>query len=93
MRDPHTQLDLEVAAAVDLFRRGEPAAAEVRCRAVLARAPQHRDARVLLALVLHFAKRYGEAETIFTELTRDEPHEPAHWANLGAARRGASRKP
>jgi len=45
----------------------------------------------LLGLVLHFEERFGEAEEIFAELVLQEPQEPAHWANLGTARRGVKR--
>lgn len=91
MRASEFEPDREVRAAVDIFQRGDAAAAEARCREILARAPDHRDTRVLLGMALQIQQRFGEAEVIFAELTRREPQQVAHWANLGSARRGARR--
>lgn len=86
-----TEADHDIAAAVECLRQGDAVEAEMRCRAVLARFPSHRDARMLLGLVLHFQERFAQAGELFAQLANDEPGEPAHWANLGAARRGARR--
>src|SRR5665213_80176 len=83
--------DRQLTVAIEFHRQGDAAAAERRCREILARSPGHRAAQALLGLVLHFEERYGEAEEIFAELVLQEPEEPAHWANLGTARRGAKR--
>ncbi|HTP40009.1 MAG TPA: sulfotransferase [Steroidobacteraceae bacterium] len=81
----------DISAAVASLQRGDSAEAEARCRAVLARFPAHRDARVLLGLVLHSQERFAQAEELFTQLTQDEPGEASHWANLGTVRRGGRR--
>jgi Flp pilus assembly protein TadD len=91
MDDAATEADRQVRSAVELYRQGDRAAAEARCRETLALMPGHRDAQVLLGLVLNFEARYGEAEEIFAALALQEPHESAHWMNLGTARRGAKR--
>jgi tetratricopeptide (TPR) repeat protein len=91
LQDPAAEADRQVRAAAELYREGNAAAAETRCRDTLALSPGHRDAQVLLGLVLHFEARYGEAEEIFAELAVQEPRETTHWINLGTARRGGKR--
>lgn len=75
--------------ALELLRRGDAAAAEAQCRAVLAQHPRHGDARRLLAMALHFQNRTAEAMVLFEALAHEQPQEPTHWANLGTARRSA----
>jgi len=86
-----TQADQEVRSAIELYRQGNAAAAEMRCREILALSPGNSAAQALLGLIVHFEERYGEAEEIFAQLTQQEPQEPAHWSNLGTARRGGKR--
>lgn len=83
--------DGKVREATELLGSGDTAHAEAQCREALALAPYHRDALVLLGVILISEARFGEAEEILTELARLEPGEPAHWVNLGTARRGAKR--
>src|SRR5579875_2888533 len=73
--------DESVRAAVALLQRGEAADAEAQCREALA----------VLAVILTSEDRFGEAEAILGDLVELEPSEPAHWINLGTARRGAKR--
>src|SRR5665213_437379 len=89
--DAAAEEDRQLTVAVEFQRQGDAAAADRRCREILARSPGHRAAQALLGLVLHFEERFGEAEEIFAELVLQEPQEPAHWANLGTARRGVKR--
>jgi tetratricopeptide (TPR) repeat protein len=91
MQDPAAEADRQVRAAAELYRQGNATAAEARCRETLILTPHHRDAQVLLGLVLHFEARYGEAEETFAALALQEPREATHWLNLGTARRGAKR--
>jgi Flp pilus assembly protein TadD len=91
MHDAASDADLQIRTAVELYRQGNSAAAEERCRQTLTLAPGHRDAQVLLGLVLHFDARYSEAEEVFAALVLQEPHEPTHWINLGTARRAVKR--
>jgi Flp pilus assembly protein TadD len=91
MHDRGVGTDQQLQSAIELYRQGNSAAAEAHCRQTLALAPGHRDAQVLLGLVLHFEQRYGEAEEIFAELALQEPNEPTHWINLGTVRRGSKR--
>jgi tetratricopeptide (TPR) repeat protein len=83
--------DEEIRAAQDLWSQGQAASAELLCRRALALEPKHRDGQMLLGLILHFQTRYSEAEEIFAQLALQEPQEPAHWMNLGTARRGGKR--
>src|SRR5882757_2326533 len=91
MRDVATEADREVRAAAELYRHGDLRGAENRCRQVLRLVRGHRDACVLLGLVLFAEARYGEAEAVFSELASREPRDPMHWINLGTARRGGKR--
>jgi tetratricopeptide (TPR) repeat protein len=81
----------EIRTAHELWQQGNTASAELVCRRALALAPQHRDGQMLLGLILHFEKRYREAEDVFAQLALQEPQEAGHWMNLGTARRGAKR--
>lgn len=74
-----------------LFDANQLGAAEAACRQVLGLRPGDVDALGLLGAVLHAQERYGDAELVFTELTRRLPTEGAHWMNLGTARRGAGK--
>jgi Flp pilus assembly protein TadD len=91
MRDAASTADRDVRAATQLYREGNRVAAEQCCRRVIGLVPRHRDAKVLLGIVLLAEARFGEAEAIFGELAADEPRQPANWSNLGTARRGAGR--
>jgi tetratricopeptide (TPR) repeat protein len=83
--------DRQIRHAAELFRRGDLAAAEGTCRQVLGRSAGHRDARVLLGLILLAAARFIDAEALFLDLCTREPGEITHWTNLGTARRGSKR--
>jgi len=78
-----------VERAGQLLAEGKHAQAEAEARAVLARSPGNLDARVLLNASLQFAQRYSEALPVAESLVESAPQEPAHWMNLGTARRGA----
>jgi len=78
-----------VERAGQLLAEGKHAQAEAEARAVLARSPGNLDARVLLNASLQFAQRYSEAIPVAESLVESAPQEPAHWMNLGTARRGA----
>jgi tetratricopeptide (TPR) repeat protein len=86
-----SSLDRELAEALEFLQLGEGSAAEARLRALLIRHPKHRDLRVLLGTALHFQRRFDDAADVFQALAAEQPDEAAHWANLGAARRGAKR--
>lgn len=81
----------KVRAAFAALQQGVVTDAEARCREALAAMPRHGDALALLAAILISEARFGEAEETLSELIEIEPHESAHWVNLGTARRGARR--
>jgi len=72
-----------------LLAEGKHAQAEAEARAVLARSPGDPGARVVLNASLLFAQRFTEAIPVAESLIESAPREPAHWMNLGTARRGA----
>ena len=78
-----------VQRAGQLLAEGKHAQAEAEARAVLARSPDNIEARVLLNASLQFAQRFSEAIPVAESLIESAPQEPAHWMNLGTARRGA----
>lgn len=78
-----------VERAGQLLAEGKHAQAEAEARAVLARSPDNIEARVLLNASLQFARRFSEAIPVAESLIESAPQEPAHWMNLGSARRGA----
>jgi len=78
-----------VERAGQLLAEGRHAQAEAEARAVLARSPDNIEARVLLNASLQFAQRFTEAIPVAESLIESAPQEPAHWMNLGTARRGA----
>ena len=78
-----------VERAGQLLAEGKHAQAEAEARAVLARSPDNIEARVLLNASLQFAQRFTEAIPVAESLVESAPQEPAHWMNLGTARRGA----
>src|SRR6187455_3767028 len=78
-----------VERAGQLLAEGKLAQAEAEARAVLARSPDNIEARVLLNASLQFAQRFTEAIPVAESLIESAPQEPAHWMNLGTARRGA----
>lgn len=78
-----------VERAGQLLAEGKHAQAEAEARAVLARSPGDAGARVVLSASLLFAQRYNEAIPVAESLVESAPREPAHWMNLGTARRGA----
>jgi tetratricopeptide (TPR) repeat protein len=78
-----------VERAGQLLAEGKHAQAEAEARAVLARSPGDTEARVLLNASLQFAQRFTEAIPVAESLVESAPQEPAHWMNLGTARRGA----
>jgi tetratricopeptide (TPR) repeat protein len=78
-----------VERAGQLLAEGKHAQAEAEARAVLARSPADVRARVILNASLQFAQRFTEAIPVAESLIESAPQEPAHWMNLGTARRGA----
>ena len=80
---------VSVERAGQLLAEGKHAQAEAEARAVLARSPDNIEARVLLNASLQFAQRFTEAIPVAESLIESAPKEPAHWMNLGTARRGA----
>jgi len=78
-----------VERAGQLLAEGKHAQAEAEARAVLARLPGDLPARVVLNASLLFAQRFNEAIPVAESLVESAPQEPAHWMNLGTARRGA----
>ena len=78
-----------VERAGQLLAEGKHAQAEAEARAVLARSPGDLGARVVLNASLQFAQRFTEAIPVAESLVESAPREPAHWMNLGTARRGA----
>jgi tetratricopeptide (TPR) repeat protein len=78
-----------VERAGQLLAAGNHAQAEAEARAVLARSPGDIGARVVLNASLQFAHRFAEAIPVAESLITSAPQEPAHWINLGTARRGA----
>jgi tetratricopeptide (TPR) repeat protein len=78
-----------VERAGRLLAEGKHPQAEAEARAVLARSPADIGARVVLNATLQFARRFNEAIPVAESLIETAPQEPAHWMNLGTARRGA----
>jgi tetratricopeptide (TPR) repeat protein len=78
-----------VERAGQLLAEGNHAQAEAEARAVLARSPGDFGARVVLNASLQFAQRFSEAIPVAESLIESAPQDPAHWMNLGTARRGA----
>jgi tetratricopeptide (TPR) repeat protein len=72
-----------------LFAEGKHAQAEAEARAVLARAPDDVGARIILNASLQLTRRFTEAIPVAESLIESAPKDPAHWMNLGTARRGA----
>ena len=91
MQPASAETDRLIRDGAELFRRGDLRAAERLCRQVLKRMAAHRDARVLLGLVLLADARFADAEATFRELAAGEPDEVTHWTNLGTACRGGKR--
>ena len=85
---PVGEADALVGEALANLDAGRPEAAEMQCRRALTLRPQHTGALSVLGLVLHDARRHGEAEQVFLQLTQLEPGDAVHWMNLGTARRG-----
>jgi len=77
-----------VSAAVSHLTAGQLTSAEAKCRQALALAGGHAGALTVMSVLLLKEQRFGEAVDVLTELTALEPEEPAHWLNLGNARRG-----
>ncbi len=73
------------------LRAGDYAGVETLARTTLVDDPRNPDVRVALGLSLLFLDRPGEAESVFADLARDQPDEPAHWVNLASARRADHR--
>jgi tetratricopeptide (TPR) repeat protein len=80
-----------VGDALASLHAGRPQDAEMLCRRALTLQPGHTGALSVLGLVLHEARRFGEAELVFRELTQAQPEEPVHWMNLGTAQRALGR--
>ncbi len=72
-----------------LLAEGKYPEAEAATRAVLARSPDDVGARVVLNACLQFTRRFSEAIPVVESLIESAPNDPAHWMNLGTARRGA----
>jgi tetratricopeptide (TPR) repeat protein len=67
---------------------GDLAAAELAARQALIQDPRHVSAHTNLGATLLAQGRFGEAQTVFSDLLEREPQAPPHWINLGNARRG-----
>lgn len=80
--------ELLVAEAVRHLTAGDLAAAELACRTALSTTAGEISASTLLGIVLLSQKRFAEAHAEFAYLIDREPDTPAHWTNLGTARRG-----
>jgi tetratricopeptide (TPR) repeat protein len=76
-----------IADAVAAIEAGRSDLAEMFLRRVITLRPGDAPALSILGLVLHDAGRHGEAEQAFIDLIQAQPDEPAHWMNLGTARR------
>jgi tetratricopeptide (TPR) repeat protein len=81
--------DALVSSAVALLRENRVALAEAGCRHALAMSTDHVGALTVLSVLLIEERRFGEAVDVLSSLTRLAADEPAHWFNLGNARRGA----
>jgi tetratricopeptide (TPR) repeat protein len=77
-----------VTDAVRYLSAGNLAAAELACRTVLSTTPREVSANTMLGAVLLTQGRFAEAHAVFADLIDREPDAPAHWINLGNARRG-----
>ena len=85
-----TSSDPEVLAVEALrhLSAGDLAAAELACRTALGVDARHVSASTSLGAVLLAQGRFGEAQSVFSELLQREPEVASHWVNLGTARRG-----
>ena len=77
-----------VRTARESLAAGDSAVAELLCRRVLERNPAHAGALSLTAFLQLSQARYGEALPLVEQLCRIQPHERAHWVNLGNTYRG-----
>jgi tetratricopeptide (TPR) repeat protein len=77
-----------VTDAVRYLSSGDLKSAELACRTLLSTAPRQASANTLLGAVLLSQGRFAEAHDVFADLIDEEPDAPAHWINLGNARRG-----
>ena len=77
-----------VTDAVRHLSAGDLVSAELACRTLLSTTPRQVSANTLLGAVLLSQGRFAEAKDVFAGLIDREPEAPAHWINLGNARRG-----
>jgi tetratricopeptide (TPR) repeat protein len=82
--DPETL----AAEALRHLSAGDLAAAELACRTALGVDARHVSACTSLGAVLLAQGRFGEAQSVFSDLVQREPKALPHWINLGSARRG-----
>src|SRR5262245_34240158 len=69
MTEPNSAAEALVGDALGSLNAGRPHDAEMLCRRALTLQPGHLGALALLGVVLHEARRFGEAEQVFQELT------------------------
>jgi len=86
-----TAVDDEVAAALAAHQRGDPATAEHRYRAVLARAPDHPTATHFLGVILYQQRQLDAALPLLLRSVAAVPGEPEFHNNLGLALAAADR--
>ncbi|MCQ4164063.1 tetratricopeptide repeat-containing sulfotransferase family protein [Tahibacter harae] len=73
--------------AYDQLMAGNPGATDRLAREALQVSPGHTFASMLLGLALSAQGRYADAISLFEHCCAREPEQPAHWINLGNARR------
>jgi protein O-GlcNAc transferase len=78
--------------ALALHQQGQFAEAEHLCLLVLRAAPDHFDARHVLALLRFRAGRYAEALEMIRAVVKAQPHSADAWSNLGLILRGLHRR-
>jgi tetratricopeptide (TPR) repeat protein len=80
-----------LACAIQALNAGDLDASARACRQILAVDPGSLPALTVLGAAQHAGGLHAEADLTFDELTRRDPRNPAHWMNLGTARRGLAR--
>jgi len=77
-------------ALLDL-QNNQVAAAEAKGLRALSANRDHPVALTVIGLILHSRARHDDAVRVFNALTLLEPHQAAHWTNLGTALRPTGR--
>lgn len=73
------------------YQQGDLAAAERLAQEARRVAPSHPQTLLAWGVVMNTLGRFNDAAAAFRKLTRQQPAEPAHWANLATAERAAGR--